>query len=148
MKSIFDPGMENELVERINSLTPESRALWGKMNVSQMVKHCSLCEDMYQGNIQVKRVFIGKLIGRLLLKQVLKDDRPFGKNSPTSRHLVAAPDAADLEAGKTGWIDRIRKYRDYHNPGFVHPFFGPLTKEQVGRLNYKHIDHHLRQFGA
>ena len=66
MKSIFNIETENEIIERIKTLTPENKALWGKMNVYQMVKHCTLCEDMYLGKLKIKRVFIGKLIGRMV----------------------------------------------------------------------------------
>ncbi len=148
MKSVFDATTQNEIIERIQSLSPESKALWGKMNIYQMVKHCTLCEDMYLGTHIVKRVLIGRLFGRLILKQVLKDEKPFAKNSPTSKQLTSSAESGNLEAQKSEWIHRIKQYQNYHNPNFVHPFFGPLTKEQIGFLDYKHIDHHLRQFGA
>jgi hypothetical protein len=148
MRSIFDLSTENELLERINSLTPDSRALWGKMNVFQMVKHCTLAEDMYLGNLKVKRVFIGRLIGKIILKQVLKNDNPFSKNSPTSSMLNTIAENGSLETQKSEWISRIKEYKNYNCQNFIHPFFGPLTKEQIGYLDYKHIDHHLRQFGA
>lgn len=118
------------------------------MNVYQMVKHCTLCEDMYIGKLKIKRVFMGKLIGRMVLKQVLKDDKPFSKGSPTSNLLTTTIDSSDLEQQKSEWIKRIREYKNYQEQNFVHPFFGPMTKEQIGYLDYKHIDHHLRQFGA
>lgn len=148
MKSIFNIETENEIIARIKTLTPENKALWGKMNVYQMVKHCTLCEDMYLGKLKIKRVFIGKLIGGMVLKQVLKDDKPFSKGSPTSKLLTTTVDSGDLEQQKSEWINRIREYKNYQEQNFVHPFFGPMTKEQIGYLDYKHIDHHLRQFGA
>jgi len=42
----------------------------------------------------------------------------------------------------------MKEYDHYSNDGFIHPFFGKLTKEQAGYMAYKHIDHHLRQFNA
>lgn len=148
MKSIFDPAVESEIIERIQSLQPSNAARWGKMNVFQMVRHCSLCEDMYLGKVQIKRAFIGRLFGRMVLKQVLKDDKPFKINSPTSKQLTTPAEEGDLEALKRAWIDRILQYQSYTKKDFIHPFFGPLTKEQIGMLDYKHVDHHLRQFGA
>ena len=149
MKSVFDTATQQELTSRIASLSPASRALWGTMQVGQMVEHCMRCDDMFLGNITVKRAFIGRLIGRLVLKQVLKNDQPFAKNSPTSPVLkTTAAHPANLEAQKLAWINRIAQYSHYNNPGFVHPFFGPVNSTQAGLLAYKHIDHHLRQFGA
>ncbi len=148
MKSVFDSATRNELIARINSLTPESKALWGKMDVAQMINHCTIAEDMYSGAVEVKRVFIGRLIGKFILKQALKDETPFRKNSPTSPTLLKPTYTGNLEAQKAEWIKRVKQYENYTNSAFVHPFFGPLNKEQIGQLDYKHIDHHLRQFGA
>lgn len=148
MKSVFDIATREELVERIKSLNPENSAQWGKMNAYQMVKHCTLHEDMVLGKLKIKRVFIGHLIGGMLLKKVLKDDKPFGRNSPTSSLLKTLNESGDIEQQKKEWIDRLGQYATYTDPDFVHPFFGPMTKDQIGFFAYKHVDHHLRQFGA
>jgi hypothetical protein len=148
MKSVFDIATREELVERIKSLNPENSAQWGKMNAYQMVKHCTLHEDMVLGKLKIKRVFIGRLIGGMLLKKVLKDDKPFGRNSPTSSLLKTLNESGDIEQQKKEWIDRLEQYATYTDPDFIHPFFGPMTKDQIGFFAYKHVDHHLRQFGA
>lgn len=148
MKSIFDTGISDEIENRINSVNEYSAAHWGKMNAFQMLKHCTLCEDMIHGKITIKRVFMGKLIGKMVLKKVLKDDGPFGKNSPTSPVLTTVDHSGDLNQQKKEWIERIRQYDTFSNFNFVHPFFGAMSKEQIGVFVYKHADHHLRQFGA
>ncbi|WP_317171647.1 DUF1569 domain-containing protein [Flavobacterium agri] len=135
-------------MDRIHSLTAENNARWGKMDVFQMVKHCTLCEDMMLGHVKIKRVFIGKIIGRMILNKVLKDEKPFGKNSPTSPLLETVGDTGDIEQQKLEWLKRIDEYARFDNYDFVHPFFGSMTKEQIGHFAYKHADHHLRQFGA
>ena len=148
MKSIFDQPVRNELINRISSLSPQHAAQWGKMNVYQMVRHCVLCDDMYNGELKIKRVFIGRLLGGMLLKRLVKDDRPFGKNAPTSPLIKTTTESGDIEPQKKEWIKRIEGYSSYSKSNFVHPFFGTMTKEQVGIMSYKHADHHLRQFGA
>lgn len=148
MKSIFELSTREELSTRINSLSPQHSAQWGKMNVYQMVKHCTLCEDMFLGRLRIKRVFIGRLIGPMVLRKILKDDKPFGKDSPTSPLLKTVGDTGDIEQQKREWISRVESYAGFDDPHFVHPFFGPMSKEQVGVFAYKHADHHLRQFGA
>jgi len=45
-------------------LNENSRALWGKMTVYQMVKHCALWEEMLSGEKKVKRMFLGRLFGK------------------------------------------------------------------------------------
>jgi hypothetical protein len=103
---------------------------------------------MMLGKIKIKRVLPGLLLGRIFLKKVLKDDKPFGKNSPTSSLLKTTGESGDIEQQKKEWISRIEQYPNYTNPNFVHPFFGPMTKDQIGFYAYKHADHHLRQFDA
>lgn len=148
MKSVLDAATRAELASRIQSLNPRHAAQWGKMNVYEMITHCNRCEDMLHGKLKIKRVLIGRLIGGMLLKKVLKDDAPFGKNSPTSPVLKTIGESGDIEAAKKEWLQRIEDYEHYNTPRFVHPFFGPMTKEQLGLFAYKHADHHLRQFGA
>ena len=147
MKSIFDPLTREELATRIHSLTPQHNAQWGKMDVFQMLKHCTMCDDMFQGNLKIKRVFIGRLLGPMILKKLLKDEKPFGRNSPTAP-ILKIREAGDIEQQKREWFCRLEQYADYKDIGYVHPFFGPMTREQVGLLAYKHADHHLRQFGV
>jgi len=148
MKSVFDPTTQKEITDRINSLSINNQAVWGKMDLLQMMAHCILCDNMYLGKTHIKRTFISRLIGRPMLKIVLKDDAPFRKNTPTVPGLKPVKEAGNLEAKKQEWISLINEYNNFHNPDFIHPFFGTMTKEQIGYLSYKHIDHHLRQFGA
>jgi hypothetical protein len=148
MKSIFETSTREELIKRINSVSQQSEAQWGKMNSYQMLKHCSMCEDMYLGKTVIKRVFIGRLIGKMILKKVMKEGVSLGNGSPTSPSFVTTGQSGDIEQLKKEWIGKLAQYDRYDRKGFVHPFFGPMTKEQLGIFAYKHADHHLRQFGA
>jgi hypothetical protein len=148
MKTIFDKDTKDELIRRINLLTENSRAAWGKMTVYQMVKHGRLWEEMMQSRKNLKRVFIGRIFGRMALKAVVGNDKPLRQNTPTVPLLMVNETTGDLNAEKKLWISNIENYSSYHNPDFVHVFFGKMTKEQVGYMVYKHIDHHLRQFNA
>lgn|ERR1035438_5670561 len=82
MKSIFDNTTRDELITRINSLNENSTAQWGKMNVSQMLRHCSQWDEMALGKKKYKQSFIGKLFGKMALKDMMKDE-PMKKNLPT-----------------------------------------------------------------
>jgi hypothetical protein len=148
MKSVLHNNIREELIGRIHSLTPQHTARWGKMNVHQMMEHCLRCDDMYHGELNIKRVFIGRLLGTMMKKRILKKDMLFGKNAPTAPILMIAETGGDMDAQKNKWQKRIEQYCNYSNPRFIHPFFGPMTKEEVGVFAYKHADHHLRQFGA
>jgi Protein of unknown function (DUF1569) len=148
MKSTFEKPTRDELINRINTLTENSKPQWGKMNISQMLKHCSLWEEMISGQKKCKRSFIGRLFGKMALKGILKDDRPMMRNAPSSPELIVRENNGNIAAERTRWIALIEANAHLSNPDFVHPFFGKLTKEQIGQVAYKHIDHHLRQFNS
>ena len=147
MKTIFDKTTRAELINRINTLNENSTAQWGKMNVYQMLKHCTLWEEMILGKEKYKRAFIGRLFGKMALKNVLKDEKPLQRNTPTIPELKISGNG-NVSTQKTAWVARIDEYEHFSNLDFVHPFFGKMTKEQIGYMVYKHIDHHLRQFNS
>lgn len=148
MKTIFDKTTRDELINRINTLTDNSTAQWGKMNIYQMLKHCTLWEEMILGRVKCKRVFIGRLLGKMALKSSLKDDKPMMRNAVTSPELKVKETNGDIASEKAKWIALIEEHAHFSNPEFAHPFFGRMTKEQVGYHTYKHTDHHLRQFNS
>jgi hypothetical protein len=147
MKSIYDPQIRAEVIARIKALKPEANHLWGKMNAYQMVKHCRLWEELSLGRATYKRVFSGRIFGRMALARFVSDDRPLPKNSPTIPALVIR-DHGDIEKEKADWIRMLESYGEKPGPPILHPFFGPISSEQAGYLSYKHADHHLRQFNS
>ncbi len=147
MKTIFDKSTREEISSRINSLNEKSVAQWGTMNVYQMIKHCTLWDEMVLGEQQQKQAFIGKLFGKIALKSVLKDEAPLKRNSPTTPTLKVK-ETGDVAAEKTKWISSLDGYTQFSKEEIIHVFFGKMTKEQIGFLAYKHMDHHLRQFNG
>ncbi|MES2516027.1 MAG: DUF1569 domain-containing protein [Bacteroidota bacterium] len=147
MKTIFDKATTEEVINRINTLDDNSKAQWGKMDVYQMLKHCTLWEDMMQSKQNLKRPLISYIFGKMALKAVLKDESPLRRSTPTIPELVIT-NKGDVAFQKAEWIARIRQYEYFSNAHFVHVFFGRMTQEQIGYMVYKHMDHHLRQFNA
>lgn len=148
MKTIFDKATRDELIARIKTLDENSTPLWGKMNVYQMLKHCTVVEEMYMGKKKYNRVFIGRLFGKIALKNLTKDSAPMGRNAPTGADFKISEINGDVLAERDKWITLIEEYAHFSNPGFIHWFFGSMTTEQIGYLAYKHTDHHLRQFNS
>jgi hypothetical protein len=147
MKTTLDKTTREELISRISSLNDNSVAQWGEMNIYQMLKHCCLCEELYLGKRNYKRVFLGRLFGKKALKNLLKEETTFPRNVKTSTHFVATGDGNVTEE-KNKLIELINEYANYQHPYIAHWFFGKMTKEQIGLFSYKHMDHHLRQFSA
>jgi len=135
------------LVGRISKLNENSKAQWGKMTVYQMLKHCTLWEEMISGDKKYKRMFLGRLFGKMALKNLIKDEKPMRHNSPTVPGF-SITDHGEVLSEKNKWIAMVKEHARFSYTDFVHPFFGKMTKEQIGHLAYKHTDHHLRQFNC
>ncbi len=150
MKTIFDKNIRVKLSERIGQINQNDKAQWGKMNTFQMLKHNTYWNSWILGKDYhtYKQEFIGKIFGKMALRKMIKNEKPFDKNIPTSAQFKVKVSNGDLESEKSKWISLIKEYENYSNPNFVHDFFGKMTKEQIGVLVYKHTDHHLRQFGV
>jgi hypothetical protein len=147
MKTIADKTTRDELIHRIQWLNVNATAQWGKMNVHQMVKHCSLWEEMMMGRRKYKRNWLGYLFGKIALKGLVKDEKHMGRNAPTIAELKVK-ETGDFETEKARWVSLMEEYDHLSGPEILHPFFGKMTREQMGYLIYKHTDHHLRQFNG
>jgi len=88
------------------------------------------------------------LFGKIALKNILKDEKPLRRNTPTLREFRIQEKDGDVRSEKAKWITLIEGYAHFSKQDFIHPFFGKMTKEQIGYLAYKHSDHHLRQFNS
>ena len=153
MNDLFDPTRVQEIKHRILRLTPESERQWGKMTLPQTLAHCTSGVQMAMGVINPKRAsFPANVLGILIKPIVLGDDKPMRRNSPSAPELFSAdPAQCDLERERAQLIAAIDNFATRgaaccsHHP---HPFFGPLKPQQWAILMYKHVDHHLRQFGV
>jgi hypothetical protein len=150
MKNLFEAARVEEVKGRIGLLRPDSARQWGKMNPAQALEHCSRGIEMALGDKTPPRVFVGRVLGWIVKPLALGNDEPMRRNSPTARELVVQDDR-DLgteRARLCGLIDRFAAGGPAGCTTHPHAFFGPLTPEQWAILTYKHLDHHLRQFGV
>ncbi len=147
MKSIFEETAFKEIMQRIDLLEEKSARKWGKMTVSQMVWHCQYPLQVAIENKKIKNK--GNLLVQLFFKKAMYNDRPMRKNLPTAPQLKAREEKNFTEEHKilTQLVQDFYtvRERDHWNP---HPLFGSFTKEQWGKMQYKHLDHHLQQFGV
>jgi len=149
MENIYDQLHASAILHRIENLSPNAKPLWGIMNVAQMLAHCSLFQDIPMGNAFPPRDWIGKLIGRFV-KPLVYNDKPTPINMSTIPTIRIADDR-DFDTEKERLKQKIITFQS-NGPekcsDYPHPFFGKLTPEQWGKGIYKHLDHHLRQFGV
>ena len=134
MKTIFDQSTRDEIKNRINALTENSSAQWGKMNVYQALKHCILFEEMMLGKKVYDRVFIGRIFGKMALKKLLKDETPLKKNEPTSSGFKIKETSGNVQAEKNKWISLVEEYAYFSGNDFEHWFFGKNDKRTNGAV--------------
>lgn len=149
MQSLFDTGTYEEITERINKLSPDSKSQWGKMNVAQMLAHCKEAFKVPLSEKKLPRMFLGRLLGPMI-KSKLYDEIPYKLNLPTAPNFIIK-NARNFYAEKQELTDLIKRFYTAGpaNIGkFPHPFFGTFTAPQWGMSMYKHLDHHLRQFAV
>jgi hypothetical protein len=149
MKTLYDREVCEEILQRIDMLSSDTEALWGKMNVTQMFAHCGAGMDMASGRINADQTLIGKLIGRFF-KSLYTNDKPFRKDTPTINELIKN-DVDDFEKEKNNFKKLLQEFSEggiEKCTNHPHPFFGKLKPEDWGIGIYKHTDHHLRQFGV
>jgi hypothetical protein len=149
MKNLFQKDATDEVISRLDSLQPASPRQWGKMDAAQMMAHCSAALDMASGRLNPPRILIGRLLGPFI-KPIFANEKPFRRNNPTEKKLVVS-DPRDFAREQELLKQKVRQF---HEGGELlctkhpHPFFGDLTPAAWSRGMYKHLDHHLRQFGA
>lgn len=150
MKNLFEAGVADELQERISLLQPDSQRLWGKMSVAQMLEHCSRGVESALGDFKPPRMLIGRILGSFIKSKALGNEEPLRRNSPTLPALIVL-DERDLSRERDrlcGLIDRFVAEGRAGCTTHPHAFFGKLTPDEWAELMYKHLDHHLRQFGV
>src|SRR5436190_21544023 len=147
VKNLFDPIAKQDIIERINKLTPESKALWGKMNVSQMLAHLQMPIGIAFGTHQPKGSILLRLIGPLF-KSKLWDENPYKRSLPTDPTLIMTNSEKGFEKEKSALLELINKFSKESLVSEKQPVFGKLTKDNWSKATWKHLDHHLKQFGV
>ena len=148
MKSLIAAEENAAVIGRIRALPPDARPSWGKLSLAGMLAHCQKPLLVAAGELRLKRGLIGLLFGRMAKKKYVTGPKPFPHDSPTDPHFVV-PDAHDVEQERAALIALVQEFAGCgartRDP---HPFFGPMSSDDWGHLMWKHLDHHLRQFGG
>jgi hypothetical protein len=147
MKSIWQEQDRQEITERVGRVAPDRPAAWGKFTAPKMICHLADSLKMAMGDLPVPSKHLP--IRYPPLKQLIIYVAPFPKSAPTAPELLSraprewANDVADVQAllARAGSARTTDTWPE-------HPAFGKLTKRAWGVLIYRHMDHHLKQFGA
>jgi hypothetical protein len=148
MKTIFDPAVRTELMERVNTLTSEAPTLFGHMKAPQGLHHINSAFQMYLG--ELNSPYHGNIFLAAILRLVTFSPIPIPKEKGKTTPPLISEGTYDLEAEKMRFgslLERVTTQPKMHEWP-IHPIFGKLTVDQYGKLGYKHTDHHLKQFGV
>ncbi|TDK45532.1 DUF1569 domain-containing protein [Algoriphagus formosus] len=150
MKNIFDQAVTDELTARIEALNPDSQPLWGKMSVDQMLAHCSVAYEMAYTDKHPKPNALMHFLLKTFVKSGVVNEKPYPKNARTAPVFIIS-DRRDFEKEKSKLISYLQKTQELgseHFEGKESPSFGAMTAQEWNNLFYKHLDHHLNQFGV
>jgi hypothetical protein len=148
MKNLFEPITAAEIIGRLEKLQSTTQPHWGKMNPAQMMAHCKATFDVYFGSLKPKRNPMGIFFGKMAMKRLLSD-KPWPRSLPTAKEFIIANER-DFQTERAKLIEAINQFVEKGQSvgHFVHPFFGKVSSDIWGKFTYRHLDHHLQQFGA
>jgi hypothetical protein len=149
MKNLFEPDAHSEIRRRLADLRPDSERQWGKMTAAQMLAHCSAWTEMALGFKSSPRSLIGRIFGRVAIASVM-NEKPIRRNMPTDKSLIVSDERSfEVERQRLlEWTDRFTAGGPEKCTTHPHSFFGKMTPTEWATMAYKHMDHHLRQFGC
>lgn len=150
MENIFDEKVTAQIINRINNLQAATKPQWGKMSVGQMLAHCSVTYEMVYTDIHPKPNAVTKFILKTFIKKMVVGEKPFSRNGKTApQFLITDHKSFDTEKNKlSAFITKTQKLgEDYFDNKESHSF-GKLSKTEWNNMFYKHLDHHLTQFGV
>lgn len=149
MKTVLNKADYEEIRSRINSLSVTNKRHWGKMDAHQMLHHCIDSFRMALGEKDSE--YNSSKFAKFIVKTFTLSPVNFPKNSPTAPELVktTAIDVSEFEDSKNTLLQYLDKFIETDlNFKSHYPAFGNMNRVEYGKFFYKHLDHHLRQFGV
>jgi len=151
MQDVFNAQQAQQYIDRINKLTQESSAKWGKMSVDQMLAHCNVTYEMvYEPQKHKKPGGIAKFILKNFVKAKVVGEKSYPQNSPTAPQFIVSQNR-DFDLEKKRLIGFIQKTQQLGREAFdgKESFsFGKLKAQEWNNMFAKHLNHHLEQFGV
>ena len=150
MKSLFEKDTLEEVLNRIEKLEERTSPEWGKMDAAQMCTHCQKpLQIALKKEINFKKPGALKRALFSLFKSSLYNDKEWKKNLPTAKEF-AITDSRNFKEEQLALVDLVKEFHDKKTQQVwdPHPYFGKFSPVQWGKIQYKHLDHHLRQFNV
>jgi hypothetical protein len=150
MKTLYNPKAKEEILSRVDKLTPNAKARWGKMNVNQGLRHMSMAFDIATGSLDPTPAKVPPM-PKWLLKFFLLNVKPPKEKAETFKEMNTVNNGInppDFEEERNNLKKAIENF--YNSTSLIpkNKLVGKFSKDDWGKLNYNHTDHHLRQFGV
>jgi hypothetical protein len=150
LPNVFTQEISADIIERIGLLKADSQPKWGKMSVAKMLAHCNVTYEMTYEDIHPKPNTLIKFILKMIIKKIVTNEVPYKHNSSTASQFIVKGDK-DFEAERKrliGYITKTQQLGESHFDGKESHSFGALNKTEWNNMFYKHLNHHLTQFGV
>jgi hypothetical protein len=150
LPNIFDQKVAADIIGRINKLTPSTTPKWGKMNVGQMLAHCCVTYEMVYDNKHAAPKGLLKLMLKTFVKNAVVTEKPYKHNSRTGPAFLMTTEK-EFNAEKerlTSYVKKTQQLGESHFDQKESLSFGKLSGTEWNNMFYKHLDHHLSQFGV
>ncbi|MBI0398392.1 DUF1569 domain-containing protein [Cyclobacterium marinum] len=150
LPNIFNKNVTDQLITRIDKLKADSQPGWGKMTAPQMLAHCNVTYEMVYTDKHPKPNFLMKFILKLFVKNIVVGEKPYKRNSQTAPAFLIT-DTRDFEKERKRLIDYLNQTQALGEKNFDNKesnSFGKLSIKEWNNMFYKHLDHHLTQFGV
>jgi hypothetical protein len=155
MHTLLREASRQSVLLRVGKLTPDTPARWGKFDAPRMLAHIVQSMRVMAGEVPMPDEKTPWVVRHFPLKQLLIFVLPFPKGLPTSRVLLARRSveatSADAWEAEVSELERVLSEIGRKDPSGQwpsHAAFGQLTGREWGVLQYRHLDHHLKQFGC
>jgi hypothetical protein len=150
LPNVFEQEIAQQIISRLDQLTSQTAPKWGKMNVAQMLAHCNVTYEYIYENKYQKPNFLMRWILKSFVKPIVVNEVPYKQNGPTGKDFLVS-DAKNFETEKmrlVAFIQKTQTLGSSHFEGLESHSFGKLNATEWNNMMYKHLDHHLRQFGV
>lgn len=140
-----------KILDRLNKIEAKTLPQWGKMNASEMIRHCRIAMELPLGRLELKPNFFFKLLFGKWIKNKVTNDEIYKPGAPTAPEFKVHNKELNFETEKTQLINTMNEFvqrDDSLLAKTIHPIFGTMTSHEWRKSQWKHLDHHFRQFGV
>ena len=148
-KNLLYNDAAKSIISRVKNLQATNKNVWGTMNATEMLLHVNLCnEEIFDNSTSAKRTTFKQYLLRIIALYIAPNFKK-GIKGDIKKETLGKIDALEFDKQKARFIELVKRFPEHKGPlTLPHIAFGNISTNQWGIAAYKHMDHHLRQFGV